>query len=843
MQCLAKAVSHLLRYFRRSHFYRRRPGGHSIPLSVCALNRRAASLDFLRGMAALAVALPHYYSLNSNNSHFAEAIAITAVEVFFVLSGFVLAPQILDLVMGKPSANLRVFLVRRWMRTIPPYLVALLLMTLATGQFFTLDFARYAGYVQNLFFQANKHDYFPVAWSLAVEEWFYISFAPLLFLLTLALGKSNRKFAAIFAAVFIAVVVVFRFAMSSSSGDWDAEVRRVTSFRVDSIAWGFLLYLALEKRKPFNLSVRQGQLALILSLAIFLICAALGGWAAYLTIDDSPVAKELFPFAAAAVGVSAVAFFHRAESAFANSTVRNISFYLGHVSYAIYLFNVLLILILKPKLGGIPLAEQIVIYLMALFALASASWIYFEKPILAARPAYRKGVEDPALLEKPAEPRLDLSRPAAIAVAIIVCAAAYFCVRGFNWNAQVLFYASLVVLAVALAVLIRSSPFGSSSLAMTAARTFVLFALFLPAVDAVYIRSETKAAILPAKPSYSFRAAQANPEAFRTWWAYYLDEWTRGGKASTEAPDPKGVLPFILIPGSSGHFFESIIHINNLGFRGRDLAIAKGPTYRIFALGESPTFGPTLHLNDYTWPELLQSLIDTRLVCRRPVEVVNAGTEAYNLRDNLERVRRNILPLKPDLVVSYHGYNGLRPLGLMRYVAQPPSRHEQASPLISQIVYRTRSTFFRLRQSLWLAPRPEPDGRNRALGSPYANLYRQLIDLGRTNNFRVVLSTSSLAVNAASPREVRTFYGTIFSPIDELLAANARHNDMVAEIAKEEHVPLIDTRAALDGNWDNDLFLDLVHFTEKGDTRIASVMFDGLLPILREQTGPGCVPK
>jgi peptidoglycan/LPS O-acetylase OafA/YrhL len=69
--------------------------------------KRFASLDFLRGLAALAVAVPHYVTLNEAGQPVADAIAITAVEVFFVLSGFVLAPQILTMVIAGPIRNLR----------------------------------------------------------------------------------------------------------------------------------------------------------------------------------------------------------------------------------------------------------------------------------------------------------------------------------------------------------------------------------------------------------------------------------------------------------------------------------------------------------------------------------------------------------------------------------------------------------------------------------------------------------------------------------------------------------------------------------------------------------------
>ncbi len=74
---------------------------------------------------------------------------------------------------------------------------------------------------------------------------------------------------------------------------------------------------------------------------------------------------------------------------------------------------------------------------------------------------------------------------------------------------------------------------------------------------------------------------------------------------------------------------------------------------------------------------------------------------------------------------------------------------------------------------------------------------------------------------SSSPREVKDFYGAVFKPIDDIIAANEGHNRMVKLIAREEGAPLIDMAAGVDGVWDDDLYLDIVHFTERGNERVA----------------------
>ena len=54
---------------------------------------------------------------------------------------------------------------------------------------------------------------------------------------------------------------------------------------------------------------------------------------------------------------------------------------------------------------------------------------------------------------------------------------------------------------------------------------------------------------------------------------------------------------------------------------------------------------------------------------------------------------------------------------------------------------------------------------------------------------------------------------------------------MVKLIAREQGAPLIDMAAGVDGVWDDDL-IDIVHFTEAGNERVAGLMFTALLPML-----------
>ena len=703
--------------------------------------KRSASLDFLRGMAAFAVAIPHYLTANAPFQPFAEAFAIAGVEVFFVLSGFVLAPQIVDWVVGKPWRNLGVFLIRRWMRTIPPYVVALIVIAVLTGNLMTADFVRYLFYVENLFTSANHVDFYPVAWSLAVEEWFYLLFAPSLFLAARVLGRGDRRLALIFAILVIIVVAALR--LSFSPHDWDLNVRRVTLFRINSIVWGFLLYLEFERREPLALDDASGRWRLGALLGAARDCGPgrarrRGPGCRRRSVGSTGISLRLGGVRHDAVGAVWLS-----EDLFRNRFVRGVSFYLGRISYSVYLFHLILIMALKPMLAAAPLALQLAIYVLSTFALSTLIFAGFERPILAARPYYgARGAQRQRIVALQREPR---RLPVLLAVALGVAALGLGILarNAFMADKPYAFYSLLVgtaVLILALAETLR--PHGTGVVAV-AARALLLFALALPFADALY-RSSTGLPLVAttAAPTYSYRAAHANPTAFATWWFYYLNEWIRadGIRAAIDAPDPQKKLPFVQIPGSSGRMFDTTIHINNLGFRGPDLSREKGDAFRVVALGESQTFGPTLRDGEKPWPELLQDLFDQHASCGRKIEVINAGTEGYTLENNLERMRRDILPLKPDLILSTHGMNGFYPFGLRR-VPEPnePGVRPRASALLGRAVLTIERAAHDWRDrnsaqatTVGLAPMSDAE----LMRTRYAEEYRKLIALARDNGAR-----------------------------------------------------------------------------------------------------------
>ena len=160
-----------------------------MPSSRCTSSMRLHGLDTLRALAIFLVMLFHL-NMQGLLPQVMEPIATigwVGVDLFFVLSGFLISSQLLQpyLTGGKPS--LRDFYTRRAYRILPAFFVVLLLYVgvplwrEAPGPY--ADW-QYASFTWNLLLLGYpKSRAFSHVWSLCVEEHFYLIFPVLLLLL------------------------------------------------------------------------------------------------------------------------------------------------------------------------------------------------------------------------------------------------------------------------------------------------------------------------------------------------------------------------------------------------------------------------------------------------------------------------------------------------------------------------------------------------------------------------------------------------------------------------------------------------------------------------------------
>jgi len=166
---------------------------------------RMPGLDLLRAAAILWVMLYHAAGMGLVSSANPVApLGWMGVDLFFALSGFLIGGQLLRPIARQEPSRFGIFYLRRLFRTLPPYLLmlSLYLVLPPIREWETMQPAwQFLTFTENLFVDANVSRTFSHAWSLCVEEQFYLVAPCVVWLLT------RRPTARVTIAFLVAVVV------------------------------------------------------------------------------------------------------------------------------------------------------------------------------------------------------------------------------------------------------------------------------------------------------------------------------------------------------------------------------------------------------------------------------------------------------------------------------------------------------------------------------------------------------------------------------------------------------------------------------------------------------------
>ncbi len=144
---------------------------------MTATRTRNPGLDTLRAAAIALVFMTHYEGFVAGRSIFGWAgeVGWTGVDLFFVLSGYLIANQLFAGIARGRALSLPRFYARRALRTLPVFwvvLAAYALFPAALGGHTPPPLWRFLTFTQNIGLQAGTA--FSHAWSLCVEEQFYL---------------------------------------------------------------------------------------------------------------------------------------------------------------------------------------------------------------------------------------------------------------------------------------------------------------------------------------------------------------------------------------------------------------------------------------------------------------------------------------------------------------------------------------------------------------------------------------------------------------------------------------------------------------------------------------------
>jgi peptidoglycan/LPS O-acetylase OafA/YrhL len=310
---------------------------------------RIPELDGLRGLAALSVLVPHFLTVWAPDarSNFHPVLAriinigdygIYGVDLFFVLSGFLIS----SLLIADRQSPLyfRDFYWKRALRILPVYLAHLALTMLL--------FPKWQGYVLlSLVFLVNfagplHTKALGPTWSLSIEEQFYLLWPQ-------ALRRMQTKHLYYLAFGLVLSSNVLRILVHLYHGGVDDQY---TFYRCDGLAFGALIafrkFLPLQENRIVRrgLAFFQSNLLLIAVLAVTIAVIARDG--------NSVMARQLKLTTSNLLFYRVVGFavFHRGRTL--RWLASPVAVYVGSISYALYMYESIVIIKAEMWLGHIP---------------------------------------------------------------------------------------------------------------------------------------------------------------------------------------------------------------------------------------------------------------------------------------------------------------------------------------------------------------------------------------------------------------------------------------------------------------------------------------------------------
>ncbi len=376
-------------------------------VSVVATGNRMVGPDILRSLAILLVMLVHL-PLNATPDVLVTVreYGWLGVDIFFVLSGYLIGTQLFKEITRSGAVDFKSFYLRRAFRIFPAFFVTLALYTLVpvlrdapTMQ----PLWKFATFTVNLGFDPREGNAFSQAWTLAVEEQFYLVL-PLLVLLLYGRVGTGLVFALV--AVLTLSGIVLRYAI------WDMQVgvlvaesqfrpafanylRDVyypTYTRLDGLLFGVVL-AAIRFFKP-KLCIRYlppkvtlplGLVFVIVALICFAIRGPLAGQGIFPVFQAQLGAVAGFPLISIGIAFLFCAMLDL-EHVLCRWPVPGAAL-VATLSYSLYLthksvFHVTRLVVGEENLQG---GFGFIVYLIASFAVAAVLWFCVERTFLHFR--------------------------------------------------------------------------------------------------------------------------------------------------------------------------------------------------------------------------------------------------------------------------------------------------------------------------------------------------------------------------------------------------------------------------------------------------------------------------
>lgn len=329
-----------------------------------AKSGKLAGLDHLRALAIITV-LFYHYRMFQHPQWLDEIMGFgwTGVDLFFVLSGYLISSQLFANMAAGKSISLPEFFIKRFFRIIPAYLVVLAIYFLIPA-FHEREALpplwKFLTFTQNFDFDIKNFGTFSHVWSLCVEEHFYLLFP--LVLVTMVYFKAEKRGGVLLLALLIFGVVVrlltwYLLVVPEAGADtfgitWYKHIYYPTYNRLDGLLAGVSIAALFAFRPLIKERItKYGNVILILGIIVLI-----GAW--FLCEDQKSFHASIFgyPLVAAGYGLLVVAaispncILYKYDSRF--------TALIAKLSFALYLIHKGVIHVVQPLLAELNIAPK-----------------------------------------------------------------------------------------------------------------------------------------------------------------------------------------------------------------------------------------------------------------------------------------------------------------------------------------------------------------------------------------------------------------------------------------------------------------------------------------------------
>ncbi len=357
------------------------------------VNHKLYGLDHLRAFAITFVFLFHYGRLFAHPqwTNSISEFGWSGVDLFFVLSGYLIASQLfLKIDTGKKN-SLKEFFIKRFFRIIPAYIgvVALyFLLPVVRERESLAPLWKFLTFTQNIGLDVQHQGTFSHAWSLCIEEQFYLLLPLILAALIYFKQIKNAFWLLIILFVFGFAARFYSFEHVKSLNDdsgisWYKWIYYPTWCRLDGLLVGVSIAALLRFKPRFsNKILKYGNALLVVSIIIFAVDY-------FLCAEPESFNASVFGFPLVDLGYGCIVLAALSPRCFLYTYQSKITSKIAALSYGIYLIHKIVIHVTQSQFVKFKIDDNSNSMFLVCVAVVSVTSLLFneviEKPFLYIR--------------------------------------------------------------------------------------------------------------------------------------------------------------------------------------------------------------------------------------------------------------------------------------------------------------------------------------------------------------------------------------------------------------------------------------------------------------------------